>query len=51
MIINPTNVINPPKNILIVIASEKNKKAKKVAIIGSPRGNAATIVGDTYLIE
>ena len=31
--------------------SEFDKKyAKIVAIIGSPRGNAETIVGDTYLI-
>ena len=49
--INPTRVTVPPIKILDVIFSEKIKKARIVAIIGSPRGNAAAIVGDTYFIE
>ena len=49
--INPTKVINPPKNILNVIISENIKYANIVAIIGSPSGKAAAIVGETYFIE
>ena len=49
--ISPARVTPPPKNIFKVIISAKIKYAKIVAIIGSPSGNAATIVGDTYLTE
>lgn len=41
----------PPINIFNEIYSEKIKNAKTVAIIGSPNGKAATIVGGTYFIE
>ncbi len=45
----PSRVMIPPTNMFMVIISWKIKKAKIVAITGSPNGNAATIVGETYL--
>ena len=46
--INPEKVKIPPMITFIDIISQKIKYAKIVAMIGSPTGKAATMVGETY---
>ena len=41
----------PPIIVLKLIGSKNKNRAITEAIIGSPRGTVATIVGDEYLIQ
>ena len=47
----PTIIKTPPKKVAQRTLSEKIIHANSEAIIGSPIGTEATIVGEVYLIE
>jgi hypothetical protein len=49
--INPNAITTPPKKTWEEIPSLNKTKARIEAIIGSPSGMDAMIVGETYFIE